>query len=469
MLHLVELFDGTVHGWERDPARATEVAKRFGDRVSIRALDAELGIDQPFDLVSVQLNAQDTPRILEWMVTESLTRLTKAGGYVVMQVATRSKIDGLYPKGIAPKALEVLDAFFKLNFGTSEPALSDIVATISVTAFEVIAVVPSDPASKKPVSATAASKSDGGASVSTTPWSNLGIMSWIVLRRRPKKTVEGRPTLRARGDYFSATGLVDWLNQLRDSSIDLELCDGYFARLASPRTHGTTRGVSLVKHDIHRDIKRTLRLARLEAERNILGVYFMMPRHDLNAAYYDLEFCWYALREIQAMGHEIGIHVDPFDSITRYGDLYVGIEKSVDEFRTNGLSVSVGNLHGNTKFSYTNMTAFEMFAEYDVPRSIGAVPQFADCYAKYSFAEISRRCGLKYWLDGRPMAEGVEVDKKTLIYVTDNTSRMTIWYSGRERQPESDRFKLNPEFVAESIDCLRGVRSLLLLHPQFYQ
>lgn len=467
VLHLVDLFDGTIHGWERDPARAAEVSERFGDRVSIRVIDAELGMDEPFDLISVQFNAQDTPRVLG-MVADSLASLTKTGGYAVVQIATRSTIDGLNPKGFPPKTLQILNEFFKLNFGTTEPALADLTAVMSSSGFEVVAVVPSNPPNKKLVQPAIALESSENPPVSTIAWANLGITSWVVLRRRLQKGVGMQSAFRLRsGNGFSAIGLLEWLNRLREASIDFELCDRYFAQLSSPRTPGMTRGVSLIKHDIHHDIKRTLRLAKLEAEQNIFGVYFMMPRHDLNAAYYDLEFCWHALREIQAMGHEIGIHVDPFDLITKHADLYVGIEKSIDEFRANGLRISVGNLHGNTKFLYTNVTPFEMFAEYGVQRSANAHPSFAQLSGKYSFLDIWKRCGLKYWLDGRPIAEGVEVDRKTIVYATDNTSRMTIWYSGRG-QPESDRFNLNPEFVAESIACLSSVRSMVLLHPQFY-
>ena len=43
--------------------------------------------------------------------------------------------------------------------------------------------------------------------------------------------------------------------------------------------------------------------------------------------------------ELAAMGHEIGLHLDPFHMIREYGDLYKGTADALADMRSRGLTI----------------------------------------------------------------------------------------------------------------------------------
>jgi hypothetical protein len=65
----------------------------------------------------------------------------------------------------------------------------------------------------------------------------------------------------------------------------------------------------LWRHDIDISPMRALRLARIEAEEGVVATYFLFPR----SLFYNLlnEMVQRAVRQIVALGHDIGLHFDP--------------------------------------------------------------------------------------------------------------------------------------------------------------
>lgn len=82
----------------------------------------------------------------------------------------------------------------------------------------------------------------------------------------------------------------------------------------------------ILRHDIDTSINDALKLARLERELGVTSTYFVLLRTDAyNPASMESTA---AIREIQGMGHEIGLHFDekayditPFDAVAWAGNI----------------------------------------------------------------------------------------------------------------------------------------------------
>ncbi len=134
-----------------------------------------------------------------------------------------------------------------------------------------------------------------------------------------------------------------------------------------------------IRHDIHDlNLNALLNFAEKEVELNIYGSYFFMPpEHPRTKSAYGFNEQVEAMTAIQEMGHEIGIHVDPYFLIhQKQQSLSLIIETLLSTFAKHGIDVKVGTMHGNSRFKHLDKngfgTSFDLFEELsrqpDYPR-----------------------------------------------------------------------------------------------------
>lgn len=269
----------------------------------------------------------------------------------------------------------------------------------------------------------------------------------------------------------------------------------------------------ILKHDIHAvPLAELERFATQQAELGILGSYFFMaPDHPLTAPAYSFADQCQSMRTIETLGHEVGLHIDPFFLIdTLAQPLAIVLEQTIEAFAEQGIVVRCGNMHGNSKYKMLDRsgfgTSFDLFAE------LGRQPDYptlADVPAETASLIRANRLrladfGITHWAD-MPLwsaQHGYVVTN----YITDNqlarrdaievnTREHTLGgYQLADRQPPGSRTPSEPrEFVPckspaarselptgsftvdfdsdELEDWLRrlsGHPTLFLVHPQHY-
>jgi hypothetical protein len=142
---------------------------------------------------------------------------------------------------------------------------------------------------------------------------------------------------------------------------------------------GRARAALFLKHDVHGlPLDALASFARQEADRGITGTYFfMVPDHPLTARHYGFDEQVDAMGRLASMGHELGLHVDPFFLLHHLGQplrpLLVDVLAS---FRDAGLELRCGNMHGNSRFKMPDRngygTSFDLFEE------LGRQPDFPE-------------------------------------------------------------------------------------------
>lgn len=221
----------------------------------------------------------------------------------------------------------------------------------------------------------------------------------------------------------------------------------------------------VLKHDIHHNIDRVLKLAKFEHALGISGLYFMMGPHEINRKIYGEESTWSKLREVQSMGHRIGMHIDIVDSIIRRGNLYDEIAENMEKFTKEGLVVRYANAHGNTKLKeFSEYKASDFFQETARPLldTLGD-SALKGHWGRYSLAEIGRRFGIEHWVDAGVYRAGQPLER--LLYVTDNPRAFAM----PSKKLLSKQFDLDADFERDLVIAVRTERVLMLLHPQWYQ
>jgi hypothetical protein len=125
-----------------------------------------------------------------------------------------------------------------------------------------------------------------------------------------------------------------------------------------------------IKHDIHgMNLDRLIRFAEDEKKVGVTSTYFfMVPKHPLTVKHYGMEEQLEAMLAIKSMGHEIGIHIDPFFLIHHNKNkLEIILKDILFLFRKNGIQIECGNMHGNSSFKGLDNngfgTSFDLFDE----------------------------------------------------------------------------------------------------------
>lgn len=164
----------------------------------------------------------------------------------------------------------------------------------------------------------------------------------------------------------------------------------------------------VLKHDIHDlDLQRLVEFASEEVAQGIVGsYYFMAPGHPLTARSYSPAEQIEAMLRIHALGHEVGLHVDPLFLIDwKKRPLRELMDEMVAQFRSHGLEIVSGNMHGNSQFKGLDRngygTSFDLFEEIarqpDYPELRDVDPAVADDIRRHRMrlSEI----GLTHWAD----------------------------------------------------------------------
>lgn len=140
-----------------------------------------------------------------------------------------------------------------------------------------------------------------------------------------------------------------------------------------------------LKHDIHGlNLDKLVDFAKREKDMGILGTYYFMPSgHPVTIKHYDFEAQIDAMKEIKAMGHELGLHIDPYFQIfQKEKPLSLVMRDILDEFLKAGIELKYANMHGNSRHKHMDNngygTSFDLFAEVgrqqDYP-TLGDVPK----------------------------------------------------------------------------------------------
>jgi hypothetical protein len=237
-----------------------------------------------------------------------------------------------------------------------------------------------------------------------------------------------------------------------------------FATLESADLHNASRSrTHYLKHDIHHDLINTLTLAEAQAKMGVRATYFMMHESKLNRKFFGTEVTWRSLRDIRGMGHAIGLHIDGFELIEKYGDLRVGVEHTRKLFRERGLELLVANTHGNSEYqSRLNFETVNFYRELARPTSC-TNPFWMAHYARYSIADL----GFRLWGDSAfwtPDTGEFLVD----YYVTDNSTCLRAGRTSSSKwEITGEKWDLSEELQKRLSEFVRNGSAEYLIHPQF--
>lgn len=147
--------------------------------------------------------------------------------------------------------------------------------------------------------------------------------------------------------------------------------DADFAHLTAIDRHVSERKPGIfLKHDVHDlDLDRLVTFAGREEKLGIAGTYFFMPPdHPRTRKAYGFADQVRAMKAVQASGHELGLHIDPYFLIVEENrslkDVLTGM---LARFAEHGVTFKVGNMHGNSRHKHPDLdgygTSFDLFDE----------------------------------------------------------------------------------------------------------
>lgn len=163
-----------------------------------------------------------------------------------------------------------------------------------------------------------------------------------------------------------------------------------------------------LKHDVHGMNLDSLRgFAEREKRHGITGTYFFMaPEHPLTRPHYSFEAQVRSMAEIQEMGHDIGLHLDPYFLISQNGKPLAEIILDIKvRFRKSGIDLKLANMHGHTGHKHLDQngygTSFDLFEEIcrqpDWP-ALASVPQESADLIR-SHRTSLKKLGFDFWGD----------------------------------------------------------------------
>jgi hypothetical protein len=293
---------------------------------------------------------------------------------------------------------------------------------------------------------------------------------WVLLRRRTSGDASLTGFLRTpRADRFPQAELGKLVSTLETSGIAFLPVDQFADRLK-----GAPGAFGLVKLDIHHSIRRSLEVGRVLKQQGVHGLYLMMHRHALSADYYDAPFTWEVLRELAGMGHEIGLHLDPFHMIREYGDLYKGVAEALADMRGRGLTIRAATLHGDTSthLRARNLFAYDFFEEmkfrstWDGQPPAGE-PVFAEHVGRYSFKTLAQDHGLRWFAEANFVADGAVLSSQPLAYLSDNRKTIALLNTPSGEINDDAPFRISEKFASRAAEALKAQPFLALFHPQW--
>lgn len=99
-----------------------------------------------------------------------------------------------------------------------------------------------------------------------------------------------------------------------------------------------------LRHDIDNDISTALKLAKIEHQLGLQASYYVLH----TAPYYGSRPCISILKEIQALGHEVGLHNDCLKALVELGTPVADtLKQTLDLLRSQGLTITGTASHGS--------------------------------------------------------------------------------------------------------------------------
>ncbi|WP_164710194.1 hypothetical protein [Euzebya pacifica] len=296
-------------------------------------------------------------------------------------------------------------------------------------------------------------------------------------------------------------GLLDDLKRTGTDFVVASMLDDYVIQ---------GRACWLLKHDVHAlPLQSAVDLARREADMEVPTTWLFMVRDDpLTRKSYSADAQVEAMLAVQELGHQVGLHVDPYHWVSwsgrRLEDLLCD---ELEGLRAAGLDLTVGTTHGNAAHRHSDMdgygSAFDLFKELgrqpDFP-VLGRLQPSSAALIRENRVSL-RRHGFTHWVDMPAWSQhhGFVVTN----YVSDNRvglegtvevlvhPRTAHGYVLADHQPPGSRSVPTPrsfistdpeappaagnhalpllgETLHERLIGLWNTPTLALLHPQFY-
>jgi len=420
---------------------AAEGEKIVGDPFTI-ALPGDIGIC----FVSTALSR--IPDTFEELLHERLSAAMRPGGIVALQFCRDASEDTFEKLKLHANVRVLLRDFLQAHFGAEKVDAADVAKKFEGDgSFEFLSL----------------------ASRSNRPAGEESLI-WVLLKRRADTDNSKVAFPRTpRADRFRQNELAKLVSTLGSSGAAFLPVDQFAERLKSaPGAFG------LVKLDIHHSIRRALEVGRLLKQQNACGLYLMMHRHALSADYYDAPYTWEVLHELASMGHEIGLHLDPFHMIREYGDLYKGTAEALADMRGRGLAIRAATLHGDTSVHLRarKLFAFDFFEEMKFRSTWdgeppSSEPVFADHVGRYSFKTLVEQHGLRWFAEANFVADGAVVSSQPLAYLTDNRKAMALLNIEAGDISDTTPFRISDDFASRASKTLKDRPFLALFHPQW--
>lgn len=277
----------------------------------------------------------------------------------------------------------------------------------------------------------------------------------------PKDPVTIVPALDARDPsrHFTLASYGTLLQRLMQAGVTYDT----FGSFADAMKQG--RKTHYLKHDIHKDLPACLAMAKLEQSLGVKATYFMMPRHAINNAFYDHEDTWRILREIEAMGHDIAVHLDLFELFREHGNIVQGANAVIDEMRAKGLNIRGGNCHGNTRMWQAYRIDQRIFFKEFLYETSGWDPAWSSLLGRWSWQDIK----VDYWADSAIAVR----DHSTMTppyLVSDNSGTFNAGSTDAGTwEYVSRKYDIDPEFMAAAVPAISKGVCVYLVHPQYFR
>lgn len=310
---------------------------------------------------------------------------------------------------------------------------------------------------------------------------------WLLLRKRRGNAVGERAFPKTpRPDQFALSDLEALLCSVQAAGVSLLPVDQFAARYKEYLSFGNRRRKTRVvpfghlKFDIHGNVRRAHDVAKMLHKHSIPGLFLMMHRHPMTLEIFDSPATWQILRGIQNMGHEIGIHADPFCLIREAGNLHKGLQAAIEDLRARGLTIRAATLHGDTRehIKARQLQANDFFREkYRRSKWDGLPPEGEEELAKhtyiYSYRRIANQFGIDYFAEVNFQERGKLLTTEPMMYVSDNARAIRISsipkdVRSREVVTAQKPFVIDADFIRDATDVLRQRPFLALFHPQWY-
>jgi hypothetical protein len=222
-------------------------------------------------------------------------------------------------------------------------------------------------------------------------------------------------------------------------------------------------------------------MARLLKKTDTPGLFLIMHRHALNDSWYGTQRMWDALGEIRDLGHEVGLHADPFHLITTHGDLYAGLEAALEDFAKHGFAIRAMTLHGDSRahIKARKLQANDFFSDgFRKSKWDGLPPEgqesLAEHVRQYRHRKLFRKLGIEYVADVNLVHRGQLIVESPMMYLSDNQRKLRIGHvqakAIADRTVEApELFAITPDFTQKAAEILARRPFLALFHPQWYR